>query len=176
MAQLFENYSGTTNDFIRTYGVNWEAQSFVASANHTVTSVTQLVYRAGSPGTVTVSIRATDGSGLPTGADLGSGTYDGNTLTTSTSGETKTTTLSAPVNLVAGTVYAIVCRAPSGSAGNELDWKINSTGGTAGTNFWSISADSGASWTSGSPYIFRYEVYGDLIVASVNNLRGYFEC
>ena len=84
MATLYEYLNTGDNDSGSVYGAVWNSQSFTPTIAHIITSIKLLLYRIGSPGTLTVSIRATDGSGHPTGADLVSGTTDGATLTTTT--------------------------------------------------------------------------------------------
>ena len=91
---LYENYNTGDDAALGIYGAIWAAQTFtVGAAGHTITSVKLLLYRYGSPGTVTVSIRATDGNGHPTGSDLTSGTTDGNTLPTGSPSELREITL-----------------------------------------------------------------------------------
>jgi len=84
-SHLYEYYNTGDDSSQSVYGSNWYAQTFTSSIAHTITSVKLKLYRTGSPGTVTVSIRATDGSGHPILPDLCSGTTDGNTLPTATS-------------------------------------------------------------------------------------------
>ncbi|GAJ19661.1 unnamed protein product [marine sediment metagenome] len=55
-------------------------QGFIPATTHKITSVKLKLWKEGSPGTVTISIRATDGRGHPTGGDLCSGTINGNTI------------------------------------------------------------------------------------------------
>ncbi|GAH21280.1 unnamed protein product, partial [marine sediment metagenome] len=82
------------------------------SVSHKITKVKLKLYRVGSPGTATVSIRAT--SGLhPTGSDLCSGTTNGDTLPEGSPYEWREITLGDGANLASGTKYAIVIRAPS---------------------------------------------------------------
>ena len=97
MAKTLKDYYNTGDDGTPTLigGVYWESQTFTASSTYDIGSVKLKLYRIGTPGTLTVSIRATDGNGQPTGADLASGTTDGNTLTTNTSGEWREITFSS---------------------------------------------------------------------------------
>jgi len=52
-----------------------------------LTSITLRLHREGTPGTLTLVIKALDVDGEPTGADLKTATYNGNTLTEDTDGE-----------------------------------------------------------------------------------------
>jgi hypothetical protein len=106
------------------YGATYVAQTFTPQLSHTIKSVKLLLYRQGNPGTIAVSIRATS-SGKPTGSDLCSGTLNGNTIETSATWYE--ITLGAGIDLVAGTMYAIVVGAPSGSSGNVLFWRRKGT-------------------------------------------------
>lgn len=83
------------------------------------------ICRQGSPGTVTVSIRATSG-GLPTGPDLCAGTTNGNTLTTNTNGEWRRIQFTTTPTLSNGVVYAIVVRVGSASPINSIRWRLAS--------------------------------------------------
>ena len=88
MVSKFENYTTGADGDMHFESTNWRAQTFtVGASGHTITSVKLWLYRAGSPGTITVGIRAVDANGHPTGPDLTSGTTNGNTLTTDPFGE-----------------------------------------------------------------------------------------
>jgi hypothetical protein len=67
MTQLYEYYNTNPNGGgPAIYGVYWSAETFTVGADgHTVEYVKLKMYRAGSPGTVTVSIRAVDASDKP---------------------------------------------------------------------------------------------------------------
>jgi hypothetical protein len=157
--QLYEYYN--TGDFtsLMVCGDNWRAQTFtVGAVGHTVTSVELKLFRHDSPGTVTVSIRATDGSGHPTGADLTSGTIDGNSLTTNAVGAWYNIALTE-LSLSANTKYAIVVRAPSGNGSNYVGWKADNPYPTYANGNSEISSDSGDTWTSNVAYDFMFEVW-----------------
>ena len=127
----------------------WKAQTFVPLSSYTTTSIALRVFRAvGTGGTITVSLRATS-DGLPTGADLASGTIAISALDTSTPGQFHTATLSAGVALTAGTRYAIVYRR-DGSDGNVY-FRV-STATVFAFGQYCSSSDSGGTWAlPGSP-------------------------
>ncbi len=154
---LFEFYhhSATASGSIN--GTGWFSQSLTPSITHQVTSVTIKAYREGSPGTVTLSIRAADGSELPTGADLASGTTDADTLTTSSAGEEREIFFTAAVELIAGTQYNIVARAPTGDGDNTFLWLLKNGGATYGAGLAGRSTDSGASWTA--QFLFEHDFW-----------------
>jgi len=152
---LYEYYNTGDNYRIDIYSAYWEAQTFTPTTRHIITSVKIKVYRYGSPGIVTVSIRATDGSGHPTGADLTSNTFDGNALTTSSSGEWKEVALTSYL-LNAGTKYAIVVRATSGDYFNCIFWRWDDSSPTYAGGNREKSSNSGSSWTTDSEdYMFE---------------------
>jgi len=161
MPTLYEYYNTGNDSYGTLYGAIWRAQTFTPATAHKVTSVKLKLYRVGSPGTVTVSIRATDASGHPTGSDLCSGTIDGNTLTTATAGAWYEITLGAGYNLSASTKYAIVARAPSGNTSNYVQWLVDSTSATYAGGCCEYSTDSGSSWTSLTDYDFMFEDWGE---------------
>lgn len=161
---LYESYPSGDQSYTSVSNTAWGGQTFTPSTEHAITSVKFLLYRVGSPGTITVSIRACTNvdpikDRRPTGADLRSGTTDGNTLTTDTAGELREITLTAPYVLSANTTYAICGR----SAAGTLNMRIRdgeSIGYANGEHV--TSSDSGVTWTAsalGSDAIF-YE-YGN---------------
>jgi len=138
----------------------WEGQTFTPAVAHIITSVKLYLHRDDGvfPGIVTVSIRAT-AAGLPTGADLCSGTYDADTLTPFTPTWCEFT-FGAGTNLLAGTKYAIVIRVSA--ATDQVKSRVTSPGTYAdGSSVY--SGDSGATWAAygGSPpFDYQFEEYG----------------
>jgi len=159
---MYEYYNTGDDNHVWICGTNWVAQTFTPSVAHTITSVKLKLFRTGAPGTVTVSIRATSG-GQPTGSDLCSGTTSGDTLTTSAPGEWREITLGSGYALSAGTTYAIVVRATGGNFSNLLYSRVD-TFSTYGGGMYLLSANSGSSWTSGSPYDLMFEEWGNATV------------
>lgn len=160
-----ENYgTGTGLGFAQ--GVDWAAQTFTPKVDITLTKVSLKLKREGTPGTITVSIRATS-SNYPVTPDLTSGTTDGDTL--DTNWETREIDLT-DYALTPGTLYAIVVRAADASGVNYLRWALNSSGTyTIGEGV--TSGDSGANWGGtggGNDYVFS--VYGKR--TTVDNWTG----
>lgn len=161
MATLYEYYN-TNDDGDRGVSGNiWLAQTFTPSTAHKITSVKLLMFKEGSPGTVTVSIQGVDGSDHPDGSDLCSGTIDGNSLTTNTNGVWYEITLGDGSNLSADTKYAIVVRAPDGSIGNEVHCRSDRTDPTYVDGCRERSLDGGSSWTSYTGEDFMFEDWGE---------------
>ena len=159
-ANLYEHYN-TGNDTVwGFFSQYWKAQTFTAESDHSVTSVKLKLYRTGSPGTIIVSINATDGSGHPTGTGLTSGTTDGDTLTTDTAGEWREIALTS-YDLSKDTKYAIVVRALGGDMSNRVWWRLDQSTPTYDGGNLEHSADSGTSWTAHNDKDFMFEVWGE---------------
>lgn len=161
MATKYENYITGDDHQGGLAGVNWDSQTFTPSTGHTVTSVKLKLWRVLSPGTITVSIRATSSS-VPIGADLCSGTTDGDTLPTSSgAAEWREITLGAGTLLAASTEYAIVARAPDGTAWTDyVQWRRDDSSPTytSGQRAW--SDDSGGTWNAASSDDMMFEEWG----------------
>lgn len=119
----------------------WIAQPFIASADYTLSSIELMLWKPAenSPGIITISIRAIDGSGHPTGDDLCVGTTDGNTLPTGPT-EWREIEFTAPIILESGTKYAIVAR----STESWARWSANNEGDA--DNRLETSANAGGTW------------------------------
>lgn len=173
---LYETFTtGGNSDSAHIYGVNWEAQTFtVGTSSHTISEVSLSLKRSGAtPGTVTVSIRATS-SDVPAGADLTSATFNGNSLTTSYT--TQLFIFTSPVNVNASTEYSIVVRAIAGDSSNYILWQENSAGGLSnGTD--ANSTDSGSTWTKNATPDNLFSIYGDpdLALNNVAVFNNYLE-
>ncbi len=158
----FEYYNTGDDNAFGIWGVHWLTQTFTPSVAHKITSVKLKIFREGSPGTLTVSIRATSG-GEPIGGDLCSGTIDGNGLTTDIAGAWYEITLGAGCDLDADTKYAIVARAPSGSdAGNAVNWRGDSSSPTYSGGAALYSDNSGVDW-SGYDVDRMFEEWGRIM-------------
>lgn len=159
-----ESYIAGDNNNIAVYGVNWQAQTFTTpSENISLTDIEIYAERTGSPGTVTASIRATSSS-LPSGADLTSGTVDGNTFDTSPAWETIDI---GDCSLNATTEYALVIRATGGDASNYIYWRQDSSGAYADGQS-AESTDSGGTWAAntGRDMLFVVNFLDDNLAAT----------
>jgi hypothetical protein len=137
---------------------NWFTQTFTPSENYTIEYVKLLLYKIGTPGTITISIKATDGSGKPTGADLASGTIAGSSLLTSP-GQWETITFGASYALISGTKYAIVARQTL-NVPNWFAWRMDQTSPTYTGGSYGSSANSGSTWTMNTARDFMFETWG----------------
>lgn len=153
-----DNYMGGDDAAQSIYSANWTAQLFTASDNYPVSGVELKMNRAGDPSTVAVSIRDVTG-GVPSGADLASGTLDGDDFTTGT-GNWEEVSFSDTYDLTSGTQYAIVVRATGGDIDNYVGWRYDSTGSYTG-GYARFSDDSGVVWgASGDALDFMFAVKG----------------
>jgi hypothetical protein len=160
MPRLIDSYiTGNAAPPYGCRGAIWGCQTFTPPITFTITSVKLLLWKLLSPGTFTVSIRATSSS-LPTGADLCSGTTDGNTLPTGTPFEWREITFGAGVKLTGGVQYAIVGRALTGDTLNRVNWEIDESSATYAGGDETFSEDSGASWTAEEGIDLMFEVWG----------------
>ena len=158
---LYQKYTTGDNSQDSVYGAFWGGQSFTPVLNHKITSVKIKVYRTGNPGTVTVSIKGTDGDGKPTGADLASGTFDGNAITADTAGEWKEIVFSSPYYALRPvTKYAMVSRAPDGDASNKITWRMDSATAAYTGGEYLLSANGGLTWAATPTYDRMFVEFG----------------
>ncbi|MDD5311413.1 MAG: DUF2341 domain-containing protein [Dehalococcoidia bacterium] len=160
-------------------GIVWKGQTFTPSVNHTVKKIRLKMWRAGTfaDGTITLSIKATDGLGVPTGVDLCAATLNSSSITevTAATAAYYDFDFSPGVALVAGTKYAYVLRF---SGSEEFNWpavlmKNTDSGYVRGDHCW--SPDSGASWikNEGSDHYFEeWGIPGSVGNPAVTNAAG----
>jgi hypothetical protein len=138
------------------YGTRWLNMRFVCRWPHQLRKVRLKLYREGSPGTITVSVRDTE-----TGADLVVGTTNGDTLTTDPGGEWRDFNFSSPYcDLEFLKTYYITIRATAGDSSNSVH-VVCDDAGTYDAGYMRYSTSSGTSWSSisGSPDAL-FEEYG----------------
>jgi len=146
------------------YSAYWAMQTLHVPWPVNVYAVRLYCYRAGdlSARTLTVSIRKTDGSWNPTGADLASGTATGAQLqgiTTDTNGQWFEVTMISPYVLRPYTRYCIIVRLDGGDSSNSLRWQYGGSGSSSGYRLYRYGADctgsssnSGTSWSLSDSY------------------------
>ena len=159
----YESYSDTLSGTQTFYGNLWKAQTFTPSIAHKITSVKLYLTRFGSPGILTVSIRATDGEGKPTGPDLCVGTTDGNSIPLRYTFAWREITLGDGYDLEADTKYAIVFRAHLGYAHNYLHTPYQTGNPYPGGNLIS-SGDGGGTWQAPSTYDTFFEEWSSITI------------
>ena len=153
------SYTSGDDALLGFYDSTWVAQTFsVGDSDISVTSIKIYVKRTGTPGEITISIKAIDEDSKPTGDDLTSGSLTYNDLITDGSTEWIVLPLTS-YTLSANTTYSLVIRTNSGDSSNKFEARIKTTGTYSGGNSLT-SSDSGSTWTSGSSDIL-FDLYGD---------------
>lgn len=154
------NYAGA-DSIEQVYGVNWFAQTYTASDDYELSGLRIYTYRVGTPGTLTVSLRAV-AAGLPSGADLVSGTFDADTMSTDTSGAFYVIPFTDLYTVSSGTTYAFVVRATAGNVNNYVAWIDDSTTSTYTGGQECSSVNSGVAWAASATqdFIFQALAFG----------------
>lgn len=121
-----------------------------------MTGVTFALYRVGSPGSISCNLFMADPSdGKPTGSSLASGTFDGDSLTTSTDGQEALFEFSSSYTILNGTMYACILDCASADASNRVSARI-SLAGSYGSQDFPTDVEEGYGLTSsdgGSNYL-----------------------
>jgi len=172
IATKYENYITGDDNSTYVYGIYWSAQSFTPTTSHIVHKIKLLLYRIGSPAIVEVAIRAVDTYGFPVGGDLCVGSFNGDGLTTNTAGEWKEVTFNSDYQLVANTKYAIVMRTSTGTMGNAVYWRYDSTVATYSGGEALASANSGIDWSSYANYDWMFEEWSGTDYAANSQANG----
>jgi len=164
MATKYEYFSSGDDAGTAFFSPYFKGQTFTPSTAHKITSVKLKLYRIGSPGTITVSIRATS-DGKPTGPALCSGTTNGNTLTTNTAGEWREITLGDGYDLSASTMYAICVDMVDGDSSNTGRWRGDYTSPTYAGGSMVYTSDGGTNWRVNDAWDMMFEEWGEAIAA-----------
>jgi hypothetical protein len=161
MSEMLEHYtSGVDNSRIDAYGPIIVGQTFTPSVDHEITEVVLKLSRTGSPGMVTISVRATDVDGKPTGADLCSVTFNPSSI--GATGEWFGLDLDDSYTLLAGTKYAILLSAPNGNSSNYIGWRGDSS--APGYSGGSLAYNNGSSWTLSTAFDMFFQEWGYSVV------------
>ncbi len=155
MGQTLQEFAQENkNSLVNVYGANWYSQTFTTDVIQTMVGVMIKVRRFGNPqGNITVSLKATDGSGHPTGADLASVSESAGNVTNGTLSEWRTYNFNYAAS--PNTKYAVVVRVPSGDSGNYIEWEFG--GDSIPNGNFESSTNSGSSWSAstGSDFLCR---------------------
>jgi hypothetical protein len=147
-----QNQSVSPTGFAFT-NTSWAGQTFTAGASGKLVRADVELFCSGCSGTnpnITVSIRATSGT-TPTGADLATATLAG--FNDGGAGGLKTVTFNTPLQLTAGTKYAIIFRSTATRTGSYAYTCSCATTGFSNTNPYAngqrvTSTNSGSTWTA----------------------------
>lgn len=159
MSQKFEYYTAGDDGNYEIHGNNWYAQTFTPLVGHQITSAKLLIYKVGSPGDLLVGIKATDGSGHPTGDDLCNGTI--------AEGDIGTSKALIEVSFGDGALlttdkYAIVAHLAAGDASNKVRWRRDASSSTYPRGNAEYGYPWGA-WTGYANVDCLFEEWGELL-------------
>jgi len=142
------------------YNYFWQGQTFTPRENHTVKLLKLMMYRYGLPGTIGISIKATDDNGLPVGDDLIYAEFDGNALPTVYTSARVEIPLGDGLYVADGVMYAIIARAPAGNNDNYVRWRFQRPSSyPRGAHV--FSSDSGETWELDTTRDMRFEEWGE---------------
>ncbi len=161
MATVRQNHTGTVDGSVNFGAATWQAQTFTPTLSHDIEQVDLVAYDlGGADADIIVQIWGTDGSDKPDPASiLGTATaVNSSTLSASFPSETYTPFIfPTKVSVVAGTIYAIVVKAPDEINAAKMG-KDASNGYATGVPH--QSSNSGVDWSAQSgDYLFKE--YGD---------------
>lgn len=143
------------------FTATWEGQTFLVDATADTAYGAQIYcYKTGTASTnYTFALRAT-AAGLPTGANIASGTLTIANVSLSNQfdkGAWYTVTFGTPVALTAGTTYALIVYSASNTTGNCLVWGSDNSSPSFAGGSRVNSTNSGSSWAADTnkDYYFR---------------------
>lgn len=145
--------AGDTHDN-EVYGTREYGVIVLPTRGHRLSAVQLLLFREGSPGTVTISVRGvrfTNGQ-YPQmeDDDIVSTTTDGNTLPTAAPYEWREVTFPTPVDVHPGIPYVIRLVAPGGDSSNAVHWRYRYVAGEYHPRCWQIHKTNTTYYTSHS--------------------------
>jgi hypothetical protein len=155
----YEYYSISDPALANLWGVFWQGQTFTPQEAHSIEKIKLRMFRHGAPGSVWVSVKATDASGFPTGADLCSGLIDGNGLPTDYTWKWAEASLDAAIGLADGTKYSVVARGSGGDQDNYVRWRY-ARPQTYPRGVHVFSADEGSNWQEDTESDLMFEEWG----------------
>jgi hypothetical protein len=150
---------------------NWVGQTFLAGVSAPLTKVELNLFCSSCTGTtpnLTVSIRAATAgnANLPTGADLATATIPG---FSSASGGYFTATFATPLNITAGSRYAVIVRPVSNPSAGTYAYVVSSAASAYASGREVDSANSGSTW-SGFADDIGFKIYVNTGYRSSGNL------
>ena len=155
--QLYENYITGEDQRNTISGDTWCGQSFTVQSGetHTLTSVKIKLYRVLAPGITTVAI--TDiVAGVPSGPDLSTGTFNGDTLPDFDPGVWIEVIMSG-LSLTENTTYALIFK--NATPPGEVKWRVDRSGTYPGGNVLTTT-DAGSNWTIRATWDTMFEEWG----------------
>ncbi|MBA7705235.1 hypothetical protein ES703_114059 [subsurface metagenome] len=143
----------------------WKAQTIEPIETYPIGKLKCYLAKDLLPNTITVGIRRTDANHHPTGEDLTSGTYDGNTLNKHPAVSLAEIDF-ATYWLQKGIEYAIVMRAPDAWDTSDVNWYDFNTNTEYPRGQIEQSSDSGQTWTP-LAYDENFEVWSAYVPSSI---------
>lgn len=166
--------TGADSQLTDIYSTNFAAQSFTTGTISVPLSYVQVyLFREGTPGNVSMAIMETDDQGRPTGDVLTVGLVNGSSITTDSDGAVVSFYVAPQLVLEKETRYAIVIYAGSGSNGNEINWKTDSTIPSYSGGLVSTSSNGGSTWTADAASDAMFKVNGDPITQSITEVAAF---
>lgn len=164
MTTRYQYYNTGDDAYDSCFGSNWKCHTFTTVYAHEITSVKLYCRRTttGQIGNFYVKIKATDGAGKPTGADLASVSVPNNSFPLTLTW--REFTFPTPDNLNAATKYAICYYAELNNNDKRIEVRKDSTSPTypGGSN--GYSWDGGSTWTMDTTCDTLFEEWGNPIV------------
>lgn len=158
--KLYEYWNISDPALANLYSYFWQGQTLTPREAHTAKLLKLMMYRYGLPGTMGVSIRATNGSRVPVGNDLIYVEFDGNTLPTVYTSAKAEVSLGDGIALEDDVLYAIIARAIGGNNDNYVRWRFQRPSSyPRGAHV--FSSDSGETWEEDTTRDMRFEEWGE---------------
>lgn len=155
---IYEYYTIGGDSPVTLYDPTRIGQSFtVGGSGHDVTGITLKLARVGTPGTLVIEIKATDGNGHPTGGVLTSGSIAYGNITTNLAGAWYNITMTR-YTLSANTKYVILLYT-TGTSQNYYVWLSDYYDSSYSGGLLEYSNNSGGSWVSYSVYDLMFIIY-----------------
>lgn len=167
MYVLYEHYESWTS-VGQVSTALWLSQGFTPSVSHTVKKIGVVLAQLAALGTVTISIRADDGTGKPTLGDLDSVSFSEGDLPVEGSIGFIEKNLPTGVPVIAGTKYHIVIR----NTDNGWYYARNLGSNPYAGGAFSYSTDGGSSWTAIVNDDLPFREYASTAVPSVSSVRA----
>lgn len=146
---LRESYNAGDDDHVKQYGSEEAAQTFTTDGSYYFRKIKLLLYRIGTPGTVSIGLYTTDADGHPD-SFLASVGFSGDTVLGTDPAGTwveKTFSQSSFTLLAAYTKYAI--RISGGdNISNCVAWRVDTTNATYTKGAREHSTDNASTWTT----------------------------
>ena len=175
MAQRFEYYDVGDNGYDYVNTNRWLAQTFQPTVTHDITKVRIKAGRTVTTGSFTISVRAVDGAGKPTGGDLTSLIFNSSVFPGGSAGGWADLEFSTPYELQASISYALVLRSNESNLNILVYWRWDTSGEYAGgstVRYKQPPESAPFGWTVLSGYDNMFEEWGTAPVPPSVSTQG----